>query len=635
MTVPVLSLADLSATEAGQATAALLDIDSGPDRLERLLVLDDTALLSDHLDAYEQIDTANRVDRLLCVTIGPRPGDGRRLEFPGNLGGVQGSPVLWVSRPAGIDWKVAKASVANRHLGAVPATMDRHPLIGLLSVEEMFDRVHQVFLDGVPDRVASPGLWLATEDDESATFAAALAVAIRRVCDPGHSPAMPFAELRPERAGGARLAEAGPLARYLGRVGEFDRAATRALGKRRWFLGLLRVLGLLRRSEDEVNRQVTKVGEALTDLRDLVDHVLRDADVAGGMGDLTPNQRSLVSNVGLEFEAERVPGTGAGLAGPAAEQSLVYRAVAGAVRGGDAVPSVGERLIATEREIGRNGSAAYRPEVEARCPAAFLADLTSASRKPPRGGLAQVRRELGLDGAVTAARRLADLAVEVANREWSPAAVTSGELVRAKAALDGAGKALLGFAGEAGGSRGGARAARRDRLGENLVPAVRELVLAVVAAELASPSATGPEALRAAKDRIAALIAEWTGLVQAQGVTAQPSFASGDARNASYAIENDVASVRDALLYPARDEMWQLCAPSDLRALDVDATTVSIRFASRLTKEALRSLPGDEPVWTSSGTFAGVLRLVPLRAGIAVSTWGKAGPEDPSAMAEL
>ena len=109
MSVAVLSLSGLSGTEAKQAAAALLDIDSGgPDRLERLLVIDDTTRLGEHSDVYEQIDTAHRVEKLLCVTVGPRSGDGRRLELPGNLGGVQGSPVLWVSRPAGIDSMVVK-----------------------------------------------------------------------------------------------------------------------------------------------------------------------------------------------------------------------------------------------------------------------------------------------------------------------------------------------------------------------------------------------------------------------------------------------------------------------------------------------------------------------------------------------
>jgi hypothetical protein len=630
VSVVILSLSGLPAAGAEQAAAALLDIDSGgPDRLERLLVLDDTALLGEHLDVYEQIDTAHRVEKLLCVTVGPRPGDGWRLELPGNLGGVQGSPVLWVSRPAGIDWKMTKELVANRHPGFTPTTVDRHPLIGLLSVEEMFDRVHQTFLSGVPGRVASPGLWLAEEDDEAATFAGALTVAIRRVCDRGPGLDGPFAELMPDRAGRARLTESGPLARYLSRVGEQDRAARQVLEKITGFGGLLR------RGDSEVRGYLAKGSEALTDLRDLVDQVLRDADVAGGVGDLTSNQQSLIRNAGLEFGAEVTLNPAAGSAVYVAEQSAIYRTIAGAVHGGDPIPPVGERLIATEREVGRKGSAAYRQEIEACCPSSLLAALTSASQKPPRrAGHAETRHELGLDSAMAAAKALADLIVGVANREWSPAAITSGELVRAKAALDGTSRALGGFASEAAGGRGGTRAARRARLGESLVPVLRDLVLRVVAAELASPSASGPEALRMAKDRTAAMLTEWTALVQAEGVTARPSFASGDDRDAAHGIEDDVASIRDALLYPVRDEMWQLCSPTDLRALEVDTPTLSIRFASRLTQETLRSLPGDEPVWTSSGSFAGVLRLVPLRAGIAVSTWGKAEPESPSTVLE-
>lgn len=622
MNVVTLSLAGLSVAEAEQAATALLDIDSGgPDRLERLLVLDDTALLTEHLGVYEQIDTAHRVEKLVCVAVGPRPGNGRKLELPGNLGGVQGSPVLWMSRPAGIDWKVSKSLVANRHPGFTPAPVERHPLIELLSVAEMFDRVHQVFLASVPNRVASPGLRLAGEDDEAATFAGALAVAIQRVCDPGPGLEGPFPELMPDRVGGARLAETGPLARYLGQVDELDRAATRLLARRPG-------LGLLGHGEGAVKAHVARVGDALADLRGLVDHVLRDADVPGGIGELTANQHSLVRNAGLEFESEGKPR-------PAAEQSPVYRAVARAIQGGDPVPAVGERLIATEQAVGRKGSAAYQPEAEARCPSALPADLAAAPGKlPRRGGPSQARRELGLDRAAAAARELADLIVAVANREWSPAAVTSAELVRAKAALGGASRALASFASGAGGGQGGSRAARRTRLGESLVPMLRDLILSVVAEELARSSASGPEALGTARDLTTARLSEWTGLVREQGVTAQPSFASESARDASLASADDAANVREALVYPVQDEMWQLCAPADLAALDVDAATLSIRFASRLTRQALHSLAGEEPVWTSSGSFAGLLRLVPLRAGVTVSSWGKAEPVDPSPVLE-
>lgn len=623
-----MSLHGLSAAKAVADATALLDIDKGgPDQLDRLLVLDDAALLVDHLDAYQRIDTMNRVEKMVCVAVGPRPGDGRKLGLPGtSLGGVQGAPVLWVSRPAGVNWKVAKSLVANRHTGFTPTTMDRHPLVELLSVEEMFDRVYQTFLDRVPDRVASPGLWLAGGDDEAATFAGAVAVAIRRLGDLGPGLGGPFADLMPDRTGGARLAEAGPLDRYRGRVSELDRAVMHARQKQG---------RLLRRGDGDLQVHVAKVGEALADLRGLVDQVLRDANVDRGIGGLTSNQLSLIRNAGLEFGGEKAPRPAAGTATFTAEQSAIYRAVAGAIRGGDSIPAVGERLVATEREVERKGSAEYRQEIEARCPSAYIDRLMTGSRKAPRrGGTAEARRELGLDEAVTSARDLIDLIIGVANREWSPAAVTTGDLVRVKAALDGTSNGLAGSVSDARGVRDGTRAARLARLGESLAPVLRDLVLRVVAAELASPSASGPEARRVARDKAAAFLEEWTGLVQAEGVTAQPSFASEATREGSYSLEEDAETVRDSLLYSPRDEMWQLCAPDDLSALDVDAPTLSVRFASRLTRSALRSLPGDEPVWMSSGSFAGVLRLVPLRAGVALPGWSAADPDDPTTATE-
>ena len=616
MTVQILSLVGLSAAEASQAADALLDIESGtgPDRLERLLVLDGTATLGEHAPVYQHLDAANRVEMFLCVIVGPRAGDGRKLGLPGNLGGGTGWPVLWMSRPGGINWRMAKAAVANRHPGSAPATLDHHPLIILLSIDEMFDRVRER-LGEVPVRVASPGLWLAGADDEAATFAGAVAMAIRRVCEPGQGTDAAFGELLPAKAGGARLSETGPLARYLGRVAEMDREASHALGKLRG-LG-----GVLKRGDDGVLRYLAKVGEALADLRDLTAHVLRDASVASS-AEMTTSQRDLVRNSGIEFEAEAAPQP-SGTALAAAEQSLIYRALARAIAGGDSIPLAAKRLTATERLVARRGSASYLPEVEKRCPSTLLARLADASQRVPRHMAAdQARRELGLVEAAAAALALRDLLLAVANREWSPAGVTPRELAAARAALDGTRKAMTEYASTAGGVHSGARGARLSRLSDSRLPVLHDLVLRAVALELASPSTSGQEALGAAHDRAVGMLEEWTGQVQAHGVAAQPPFASSSAHDAAYVLADDVATVKDALLHPARDEMWQLCAPSDLGALDVDAPPVVIRFASRLSKEALAgAVPGDEPVWTSSGSFAGLLRLVLLRPGVASSNW--------------
>jgi hypothetical protein len=306
----------------------------------------------------------------------------------------------------------------------------------------------------------------------------------------------------------------------------------------------------------------------------------------------------------------------------AAEQSLLYLTVALAVRGGDPISLVARRLTATEGELKRAGSAKYLPEVANRCPPALLARLANPPQKlPRRADIAGARGELGLAEAMAAAGGLRNLILDVANREWSPVGVTSRQLAGVRTAFDGARRALTEHVGTAATTDGtgtapsGARGARITRLGESYLPALHDLTLRVVAAELASPSTTGQEALRAAHERTSRLLREWTAHVQAHGVAAQPSFATSGTGGSLYVIEDDVASVREALQYPIRAEMWQLCGPGDLGALDVTGTVQSVRFAPRLTRDALIDVAlGQETAWTSSGSFAGVLRLVPLQA---------------------
>jgi len=186
MTVEMLRLSGLDSGEAEQAASTLLDLGTGPRDLRNLLVLDDTALVVEHGPAYLRLDTAARVEHMLCVAVGPRNGKGKALWLPGNLGGTQGSPVLWVSDPSGIDWRMAAATIAIGHLPGKVNGLDL--LVELLSVEDVFMRVHEALAGRVPRRVANPGLRLAGTDDEAATFAAALATAIRRLSDPGQGP---------------------------------------------------------------------------------------------------------------------------------------------------------------------------------------------------------------------------------------------------------------------------------------------------------------------------------------------------------------------------------------------------------------------------------------------------------------
>jgi hypothetical protein len=608
MTVEILRLTGLAPGEARQAADRLVDHRTGPPRIERLLVVDDTARLVEHGPVYEHIVSSRRVYDFLCLAVGPRPGDGRALPLPrnGNLAGTQGTGVLWVGDPDGIDWRAAVAAIANGHAGGKASGVD--VLIHLLTIDGVFTRVRQTFeggvQGGVPGRVASAGLKLAGEEDEAAVFAAALAVAIRAVTEGGAGAGGPFPALLPSVAGGAALEAGGPLARYRDEVTDYVEAASGELAKMSGITGVLR-------GADGFRRDVAGARDALAYLRDLVARLLRDASATG---ELTRNQRQLLLAAGLRFPAE--PQGAAGAERPA-EQSAAYRAIGDAIQGGDPLELVSKRLALTEHEVKRRGSAAYLPEVESRCPAGLLDRLAASAHHPPRRASAQARQELGLDDALRAARALTDLVVMVANREWSPATASAVELSRVRIAIDGGRRELVEHAVAAGESGAGARGARLGRLSEALIPVLRDLARTVVADESRSPSPSGRDAFDTARTRTAGRLAEWTRHVEEHGVSAAPPFASASVTDVPLVVEQDVAEVREALSYPVADEMWQLCGPADLGALDAAVPPLAIRFASRLAKDALAGKPfAEDPVWTSTGSFAGVLRLVPLRPGV-------------------
>jgi hypothetical protein len=228
-----------------------------------------------------------------------------------------------------------------------------------------------------------------------------------------------------------------------------------------------------------------------------------------------------------------------------------------------------------------------------------------------------------------AAKALDDLIVAVANLEWSPLTASASEVARIRVALEGVRKALTDYADAVGSAGNGARP---TRLGESLAPVLRDLVLQVLPTESVQPSASGQEAFEAARQRAAGLLADWVQHVQANGVSSQPPFAKSGVHDVfPYADEDDVAEIREALLYRPIQEMWQLCAPADLGALNAAVVPEVVRFASRLNRDALAgTVPGDQPVWTSSGSYAGILRLVPLRSGLVSTSWSESSATEPS-----
>ena len=614
MTVEILRLCGMQTAEAEQAANVLLDLQAGPRDLRNLLVLDDTALLMHHAPVYRRLDKAGRVEELLCVAIGRRAENDRALFLPGNLGGTQGSPVLWVSNPAGIDWRMAAAAIAIGHPPGKATGLDC--LVELLTVDDMFKHVYKIFVEKVPGRVANPGLRLAGQDDEMATFAAAVGVAVRALCAPGSGADGPFLELLPSPRDIPTLTVDGRLARYRDEVARSARRKLTGFGSK------------LRR-QAALQARFIEAGNALTDLRDLVAKLLRNAQT---VGELTDNQRRLIAEAGVRFSPEEPHSSLTITSGAATEPSPVYRVVLKAIQGGDTLTLVARRLTLTERELKRRGSASYLQELDEHCPPWLIDRLVNPAKRFSRDGdPTAVRHDRSLDDAMSAARAIEDLVIAVANREWSRAGTSHNEVARIRVALDGVCRAMTEQAERGDGQERRPRGARLSRLGEALMPVLHDLVFRVLAAESTQPSTSGQEAFEAARGRTARLLIHWALHVHAEGVLSPPPFATSVVQDtAPYADEDDVAEIRAALLYQPDQEMWQLCAPEDLGMLNTAASLQVVRFASRLDKDALAGLvPGDQPVWTSSGSHAGLLRLVSLGPGSVSSSWN-----DPPSNAE-
>lgn len=729
--VEILRLSGLEGPEAVETASKLLGDRSRSD-LSRLLVLDDTAALTDHADAFERLLTSRRLDHLLCLAVGPRSGDTKAFVLPGSISSGRGSAVLWVSDPLGVDWQLAASAIANVRDSA---TNGLNRLVELLSTAEVFDRVCELAVR-VPGGIASPGLRLAGTDSEAVTFTAALAVAIGRLTGSrpgGHEGAdEPFVILRnaPAEVG---LAEGGELGRHRDDVSASVAVAADALA------GLASLSGLLGFSQPQAREQVIAAGTALGAFRDQVSKLLRNAHAPGG-----PNERQLaqLSRAGVRLPPqEPSPADSGDKAGAPAQEpgsTAVFKAIAEAIRAGDTLPRVASRLSRTERELDLRGSASYLPEVDRCCPAEVVRRLTEPALPPPApswlpavGALAAAlaglaagwsviagiiagviiavgwagimvltaraargssgsgggtgsagsagsggallaaaalagaaagagagialkttrvaalacialalvivvavaiwswrarvrawRRELALDDAISGAAELANLVTTVAAREWSGGAAALGEIGRARIIIDGVAKQLREYADGVGEvESAGPRASRVARLADSLTPALRELVLAVLAAQIAASGLDGRASFEQAQAKTGELITGWTQHVREHGALSPPPFAAVSINGTPYADDAEIAEIKEVVTHDPRAVMWQLCATTDLGALDVVGPPQVVAFAPRLARQPLADVLPQDTVWTSAGQHAGLLRLVALRAGIARPNW--------------
>ncbi len=610
MTVVILRLSGLDTTEALAAANELLSARDKYPVLRRTLVIDDTVALIDHTAVYRRLLTARRLEHLLCVVLGPlgpegTEGQGPQLRIPMNLSSLQHSAVLWVSDPQGIDWRLSAMAIADGHRGSSASGLDY--LLDVLSVDEVYDAVLDTMVVQVTDGMASPGLKLAGADDATVSFAAALALAIRRLTGPGSGPAtgaeVPFASLQAAASPAVDLAEGGELAAYRDRVIGSADAISEVLAKSKG--------GLLRKGAPDVSEDVIAVGRDLSAFRDRVVRLFTEAQSAG---ELTGTQYDQVTAAGVSLLPPVAalnsdhPSAGSGVG-----RSVVTQAVDQAIRSGDTLPRVIRRLMLTEQQLKHKGSLSYLPGVENVCPSRLLGLLANPVPRPQGKAAEAWQHGLGLQDAARAAVSLADLVVAVARREWSGAAAVADEVSRARIALDGISKRLADYASGAGARAArGARASRLARLSESLTRYLCDLVDNVLAAESASPSSGGKEASDRARDKTADRIAEWVGETTKNGPLSPPPFATSVVHDHTYA-DDDIAAIREVILHDPKQEMWQLCAPDDIGFLDTKATPQVVAFAPKPAKSALGQVLPPSMQWTMAGSHAGLIRFVPLR----------------------
>jgi len=606
MAVEILWLTGRSYAEAMEEAERLIDLRTGPADLSKLLVVDHASLLAEHAAVFGRLATGRRVDHLLCVAVGPFPDHARGLQLlPGTLAGTHGPGVLWVGDPNGIDWRVAPGAKVVGRKHSDPDGLAQ--LVALLHVEAVFDEVYDTFEHRVRYRVASPGLRLAGADDETATFKAALALAIERITVPRSGDDGPFRSLLPDQ-GRVSLAADGPLASY--RAGVADAAAAVDAKAAR------QPSRLLRRGDDGIDEDVRAAGVALGQLRELIIRLFQAADTAKKLDD---QQREALRDAGLQLpptaQAEPEPGGSPG-----------FRAIIDALDDGDALPLIQRRLTVTSKEIKRYGSAAYLPQVDTGCPASLPGSLVTVTEVPAsirRAGSAAVRQALRLDAADSAASGLLALVVAVAAREWVPAAAEPDELGRGRIAIAGIQQALAQYAAAAP----RVHAARLVRLSESLLPVLRALVRQVLLDAYGAPAKVGQETMDDARKRTEVQLTAWTDLVQIHGLAARPKFAPPGIGEVTYTVESDVAAIRDALVTDPRAAMWQLCGQDDVTVLDVGPEPPTVRFAPRQNERDLVGVVARDTVWISVGSHAGLVRLVSLHPEVVT---GSPLPQEPS-----
>ncbi|TDC67155.1 hypothetical protein E1200_15535 [Actinomadura sp. GC306] len=147
------------------------------------------------------------------------------------------------------------------------------------------------------------------------------------------------------------------------------------------------------------------------------------------------------------------------------------------------------------------------------------------------------------------------------------------------------------------------------------------LVLAAVRPAL--QAGPGGEVEKLASMETGRLVNDWESAVE-QGQSPEEMPFVTDAAPAPVDPE-DLAYFVEQVSRDAEAEMWQMCAPGDLRLLDASPRPPVLRFGPRPAGDGAVYPP--ETVHVAAPTMCGVLRLVPLHSHVIEWTWGQ-GEDD-------
>ncbi|TKK85241.1 hypothetical protein FDA94_26595 [Herbidospora galbida] len=132
------------------------------------------------------------------------------------------------------------------------------------------------------------------------------------------------------------------------------------------------------------------------------------------------------------------------------------------------------------------------------------------------------------------------------------------------------------------------------------------------------------------RHKAAELFEVWEDHVSGRSPYDTPPFGRERQLTPERRLNEDLPELLAAAGADPRGEMRQFCSAGEIPLLDLGAEPMTVRFASQRDRAALADSLPTGVTWIPSTQFAGTLRLLPLRGGVARQSWA-AEPEQEAA----